>query len=115
MNIKDKIFDFAQCVIDTSDNKIRMSFKEEVKTKQVDRAAAHFLKYNDERLGRDLEIYVFMDKVMGTAMMVVHLLQEIILPIKKEDRSKTSFDYLKEWGFEINKPEHREAWIDLFN
>jgi len=114
VNIKDKIFDFAQCVVDNSSGKIRMVFNEEDKTDQEDKTAAHFLKYNDERLGRDLEIYAFMNEIMGTPMLLAYLLEEIILPIKKDDRSKISSDYLKEWGAEINKPENVNAWIALF-
>ena len=51
---------------------------------------------------------------MGTPMLLVHLLEEIIFPIQKEQWSKTSSDYLKKWGTEVNKPENKEEWISLF-
>lgn len=114
MNIKDKIFDFAQCVIDTSAGKILMVFNEEDETGQTNKEAAHFLKYDNKRLGRDLELYAFMDEIMGTPMVLTHLLEEIIFPIKKEKWSKSSADYLKKWGTEIIKPENVSEWINLF-
>ena len=114
MTIKDKIFDFAQCVIDTSGGKIIMALNEEDNTNETNKEAAHFLKYNNKRLGRDLELYAFMNEIMGTPMLLVHLLEEIIFPIKKENWSQTSSDYLKEWGAEVNKTEKREDWTNLF-
>jgi len=113
--IKDKIFNFARCVIETSNGKITMAFNEENKTTQVNREAAHFLKYNDKRIGRDLELYAFINEVVGTPVLLTYLLDEIIFRIKKEKWSKTSSDYLKEWGFEVNKQENRDAWIKLFD
>jgi len=114
MSIKDEIFDFARCIIDTSDGRVTMSFNEEDETTKVDKGAAHFLKYNNKRLGRDLELYDFMNDIMGTPMLLAYLLEEIILPIRGKDWSIKSSDYLKEWGFEANKPENREKWISLF-
>ncbi len=115
MTIKDRIFDFAQCLIDSSGGELVMAFSEQDTTTQTDKKAAHFLKYKSKRLGRDLELYSFMDEIMGTPSLLAHLFLEIILPIKKEEWSKTSSEYLKKWGCEVNKPENKESWINLFD
>lgn len=115
MTVKDRIFDFAQCLIDSSEGKLAMAFNEQDTTNQTDKEAAHFLKYKGKRLGRDLELYAFMNELVGLPTLIAYLLEEIIFPIKKEDRSKICSDYLKEWGIEVNKPENRESWIKLFD
>ena len=80
MTIKDRIFDFAQCLIDSSGGELVMAFNEQDTTTQTDKEAAHFLKYKSKRLGRDLELYSFMDEIMGTPSLLAHLLEEILLP-----------------------------------
>ena len=92
-----------------------MASNEQDATNQIEKEAAHFLKYEGKRLGRDLELYTFMDEIVGLPTLIAFLLEEIIFPIKKEKWSKASSDYLKEWGIEVNKPENKEQWINLFD
>jgi len=114
MNIKDKLFDFAQCVIDSSNGAIRMAINEDDDTNKTNKEASNFLKNKGKRLGRDIEIYAFMDKVMGTPMMLTNLLVEIFIPIQKEEWSRQIADYLKIWGVEVNEGENKREWIKLF-
>lgn len=114
MNIKDKLFDFAQGLIDNSKGAIRLAINEEDDTTKTTKEAANFLKYKGKRLGRDLEVYAFMDKVMGTPMMLTHLFSEIFCPIQKEEWSREVAGYLKTWGVEVNEGENKGEWIKLF-
>ena len=114
MTIKEKIFCFAKCLIDSSNGAIRMAFQEEDDTTEVNKEAANFLKNKGNRLGRDLELYAFMGEITSVPMMLTNLLTEIFYPIQKEKWSKQAADYLKTWGVEVNEGENKGEWIKLF-
>lgn len=115
MTIKEKIFDFAECLIDGSGGEIYMVFNEKAESNKTDKEAAHFLKLDGKRLGRDLELYNFMVKIMGLEGVLVRLLEEILIPIKKLELSYSKgSSYLKDWGCEVFKPELKEEWTNLF-
>lgn len=103
MDAKSRIFDIAQTIVDSLDDKFLLVFGEEPES-------AHFLKLNGKRFGRDLELYNFMIKVMGIEQMLTYFLTEIVLPA----RCQKANEKLKQWGLEVYKPELHSQWIELF-
>lgn len=46
--------------------------------------AANFLKLDGRRIGRDLELYVFMMKVSSDPYALATVIEEILMPIKRD-------------------------------
>lgn len=115
MDIDERILEFAKGITKASGGIVRIAFNEQDETTESDKEADQFLKYKEKRLGRDLKLYGFINEFMNTPILLAYMLEEILFPLKEEKWAKQSFEYLKNWGCEVNKPENKEKWMELFN
>ena len=115
MTVKDKIFNFAECLAEHSGGAIRVVTNEKDDTTEKDMEAASFLKLNDKRLGRDLQLYDFLKEVTGEQHMLVMMLEELLLPVKGIPTAYAAgSDILKEWGLDIFDKDMAMGWEELF-
>lgn len=73
----------AEHLVSVSGGRLRLAFNEENATAAYQPEAAHFLKLDDHRLGRDFELYTFMATVQGEKATLGDVLTEVILPLKR--------------------------------
>lgn len=100
-----------------SKGKLRIAFHEEDATTEVQPEAAHFLKINEERLGRDLELYGAIMARMSPERALISFLEEIILPMKTEvpESYSKAGALLKKLGLKVYEPKLQKEWCALFN
>lgn len=112
--IKERIFELAECLSQNSEGKIRIAFNEENDNNTYEKEAAHFLKCNEKRLGRDLELYMFMAEVSSEQDVLVRLLEEVVLQIKDVPTAyKAAIEIVRDWGLEIYPENLHENWVDI--
>lgn len=112
---RDKVFAFAECLVAQSTDQLRIAHNEKDATTENDIEAAHFLKLDGKRIGRDLELYGFMAKIMGEGPMLTHLMSEILYGVKHlEAAYQTGSECLREWGIDIFEADKHKDWIALF-
>jgi len=111
MNIREKLMAIAKDIAATNPD-IRLAYNEEDNSIEENKEAAHFLKYKDKRIGRDIELYAFMAELSSEIVMLCDFLEEIIFPLKLQGSTaeKSIFD----WGLEILPEDSRDAWAELF-
>lgn len=106
----------ADAIVLHSEGRIRLAFNEKDRTSECDPEAAHFLKLNEVRLGRDLEVYKFMGRMMGWEFPILHFLEEVVLPLKSnahESYTKAS-EALRELGEKLFPEERLADWRAIF-
>ena len=81
-DFKEFILDFGYGIARASNGRIRVAHNELENSKDREIGAAHFLKLDEKRLGRDLELYGFMGEIEGQKGVMIRLLEELCLPIK---------------------------------
>jgi hypothetical protein len=96
---------------------IRIVLHEKDDSTAVEPEAAHFIKLDGERMGRDLELYNFMATVGGTGLAAALLLEELILPLKSLAPAAftAGIEFLREQSPTYMPPEKQEEWVDLLN
>jgi hypothetical protein len=62
--------------------RLRLANNEADKSADKDSEAAHCLKLDESRIGRDLELYNFMALIQGEAVILADVFQEVVLPLK---------------------------------
>ena len=77
MNMKDnmetELLKIAKVAVKHSESHLRLVHSEDNKTDKPVPEVAHFLKFNDERLGRDIDLYGFLGKISGWSSMLVQV------------------------------------------
>ena len=99
-------------VIAMQNSDIRLAWNEEDDSPAINKEAAHFLKYKEKRIGRDIELYAFMAKVDSVISALIDFLTEVIVPLNLHD--SIAAYAIKVWGIELLSEEHWEEWKDLF-
>lgn len=78
-----ELLKIAEITVQHSGGRLRLVFNEENESEKFVGDAAHFLKLDGKRLGRDIELYGFMgDDIVGWQQTLVMFLEEILLPLK---------------------------------
>lgn len=77
-----KLNNIATILVLTDPQKLRIAKNEQNETTAPCADAATFLKLNEKRLGRDLELYAFMSKLESVDYIMVQFLEEVVLPLK---------------------------------
>lgn len=62
---RERITEFFSAIVHASDGAARIAFNEEDATTDAQPEAQHFLKINEKRLGRNIELYAFMIDAAG--------------------------------------------------
>lgn len=114
--LRQELFDLATALAAASPEVLRVACNEEDKTTAAARDAAHFFKLNEQRLGRDLELYGFMgEKLEGWESTLVRFLEEVVLPLKKVAPAAyaVACEKLKEMGKKVYSADLQPQWEEL--
>jgi hypothetical protein len=80
-----ELFKIVEIAVQYSGGRLRLAFNEEDNSKQFVDGAAHFLKLDEKRIGRDIELYGFMgDSIAGWQHTLAIFLEEILFPFKSK-------------------------------
>lgn len=114
--MKDDLIALAKVLVAKSDGHLRLAFNEDDITEAKVADAAHFLKLDGRRVGRDIELYGFMSKVAGNAMAVTDFLAEVLLPIQSTcvESFRVGLEAMR--GLVGVFPNDRRAeWLEMIN
>ncbi len=113
--LQQELIDLATALAQASPEVLRVAYNEDDKTTSVEKEAAHFLKLNERRLGRDLELYDFMGKVEGWEITLADFLEEVVLPLKKVAPAAytVACEKLKEMGKKVYSTNLYSEWEEL--
>ena len=111
--MKETLLKWAETVAATSD-RLRIALNEEDNSTDPQPEAAHFFKMDEERLGRDLELYAFMSQIQGQGATLCDLAIEIAFPLRDSipaahERCK---EFLAAQGRHIFDKERQAEWIE---
>jgi hypothetical protein len=92
-----------------------MAHNEEDENRKHDSGASQFLKLDEKRLGRDLELYGFAWE-MGREQALLMFFEEVVLPLRgilPESYAKAS-EALRELGSTVYSGDALHSWSKLF-
>lgn len=106
----------AQAIADASNGRAQLVFQEDDNsTQKVD--SAHFIKIDNQRVGRDIEMYVFFgDLIRGWPTTLCDFLNEVLIPIRKAGLTESytaGADLLRKFGQEIFPAKYLQDWDNL--
>lgn len=113
-----ELLKIAEVAVQHSAGRLRLAFNEKDDSEEFLGSAARFLKLDGKRLGRDIEIYSFINDTLtnGWGQTLVMFLEEIILPLKStlpESYAKGG-ELLKSLGESVYPENVIQSWRDLF-
>ena len=106
-----RLLDIAAAIAMTNSD-IRLAYNEEDASTNLNPEAAHFLKYKEQRIGRDIELYDFMAEMSSEIEMLCDFLGEIILPLGLANSIPA--EAVKKWGYEWLSEDKWKEWESLF-
>lgn len=112
-----ELMKIAEMAVQCSDGCLRMAYNEEDESKDHVADAAHFLKLDEKRLGRDIELYGFMgDGPFGWEETLAMFLEEILLRLRNRcpESYEKAGDMLRTLGESVYSAEYIKLWRDLF-
>lgn len=112
---KDDFLRIANTIVEFSSGKVRLAFNESDDSKKEEKEAANFLKLNEKRIGRDMEVYDIMALVAPEQALVDFL--ELLFSIKKEcpQSYEKASAQLKELGSKVYEGDILNDWNGLFD
>lgn len=112
------LFDLAEAIVAESKGRAVIAFQEDDQSKKKVEDAAHFIKVDGKRVGRDIELYGFMgDSLMGWKALLPDLISEVLMPIKAMGLTKcykVGAEKLKTMGHEVYSADMHAEWDALF-
>lgn len=81
--MKDELMTIAQRLVSSSEGRLRIAFNEDDGTTAKVADAAHFLKLDERRIGRDIELYGFLGRTASNAIALTDFLEGVILPLQQ--------------------------------
>lgn len=112
-----ELLKIAEIAVQYSGGRLRLAFNEEDENKEFVGGAARFLKLDEKRLGRDIELYGFMgDDIVGWQQVLAMFLQEILLPLKSKlpKSYAKAGEALRKLGESVYPENMLRQWRDLF-
>jgi hypothetical protein len=106
-----RLLDIAAAIAMTNSD-VRLAYNEEDASTKPNLEAAHFLKYKEQRIGRDIELYDFMAEMSSEIEMLCDFLSEIILPLGLGNSIPAQA--VMDWGYERLSEDKWEEWRSLF-
>ncbi len=106
----------AEIAVQYSGGRLRLAFNEEDDTEKFVGDAARFLKFDGNRLGRDIELYGFMGDISGWQQPLAMFFEEVLLPFKSllsESYDKAG-EALRTLGESVYPENILQQWRDLF-
>jgi hypothetical protein len=95
-----------------ADKAIRVVKHEEDTSEDKQPEAATFIKCDEHRLSRDIELYGFMARVAGVQMMLTCVLEEVVLPLKAQHPEAFRAAVGELSKFDVFGPQQAE-WISM--
>ena len=114
--LRQELIDLASALAATSPDVLRVAHNEDDKTTVAVKDAAHFLKLNGQRLGRDIELYGFMgEKLEGWQAALARFLEEVVLPLKHAAPAAYAIacEKLKEMGKKVYSADLQTQWEEI--
>lgn len=114
-----ELLKIAKVAVEYSEGRLRLVHNEEDKSEDFVYVSGRFLKFEGERLGRDIEMYDFMgkiDEMGGWTTVLPMFLEEVLLQFKEElpvSYVKAS-ERLKTLGEIVYEGERLKKWKRLF-
>ena len=91
---------------------IRLAYNEEDDSTDINEEAAHFLKYKERRVGRDIELYAFMGEIFGDIAMLCDFIAEVLFPLNQQN--SIAAQAVQDWGCELIDAERWDDWRACF-
>lgn len=112
----DDFHQLAKTIAAFSGGKIRIAFNKADDSTAQDKEAGHFLKLNEERVARDIQVYGIMAKVSPEEALP-SFLGEVLIPIKIEcpESYEKAAVQLKEMGLRVYTEDIINDWNGLFD
>ncbi len=117
VDLSARLLAIAAKVVDAADGRVRLAHNEEDSTSDAQPEAAHFLKVDGERLGRDIEVYAFMGRVDRDITAVADFLGGVALPLDDVLDPKAHAAIMadvEQLGADVCPEELLEGWRGLF-
>jgi hypothetical protein len=112
-----ELLKIAELAVQHSEGRLRLVHNEEDSSRKQASDAAHFLKFDEKRFCRDIELYGLMgDGPVGWEQTLPIFLVEVILPLKKilpASYTKAS-EALREVGTSVYSGDILQSWRKLF-
>ena len=91
---------------------IRLAYHEMDNSTEVNDEAAHFLKYKEVRVGRDIEMYAFLGEIEGDIAMLCDFISGVLFPLNQEGSIAAQANM--DWGCELVDKENWDDWRACF-
>ena len=106
----------AGIITGLSEGRVRVAVNEEDDTTQTQVEAAHFLKLDETRLGRDLEVYGFIGRVAGNELALGDFVGEVIIPLRTSIPAvyDSVAPLAEQLGYEFLDAKYHQTWGAIF-
>lgn len=110
------LLDIAGVMVDLGQGRIRLATNEQDGSTALQTEAARFLKVDEVRMGRDLELYEIMSRSSSEADGLCHFLGEVVIPLKEKVPAayEGAAPLVERLGYSVIDAEHHEAWGAIF-
>jgi hypothetical protein len=109
--MKGDLMQLAQHVCEASGGRVRLAFNEDDATDEKVADAAHFLKLDGRRIGRDVELYALMASVGGKQVMLADFLEGVVLPLQVVPESyRVALEAMRRLGRSVFAGKHGHEW-----
>ena len=103
-------------MVNVSEGRLRIAFKEADNSKKEEPEAAHFLKIDEQRLGRDLELYDLLTLVGGPEQSLADFVNVVLVLKEKLPKSyEVGSQMLKDLGLKVYPVDLQKNWLEIFN
>lgn len=111
------LIQIAMNMVEASNGRLRLAQGEEDESRQLQPEAATFLKLDERRFGRDLELYNFLGTVTGQGHALSYVAEEIVLPLRSVCRESyfVGADAMKVIGRKYLEGAHLVSWLEIWN
>lgn len=111
-----ELLDICRTLESNSDGRVHLVYAEGDETQDPEMEAAHFLKLDGIRLGRDIELLGFMTELAGFGMPMSDFAQAVC--IIKAKGCGEAYEAVRQRCSDLEQyleQEHREAWRNIFS
>lgn len=115
---REALMEIVNLIVQNSGKRASLAFQEEDTMTEKVEDAAHFIKVDGKRIGRDIGMYGFMgDGPVGWERTLAMFLEEILFPVKGlglTESYNAAAEKLKELGHEVYSTDLHAEWDGLF-
>jgi hypothetical protein len=107
----------AEVAVQHSGERLRLAHNEDDASENFVADAAHFIKFDGKRVGRDVELYGMMGELVeGWQSTLVRFLEEVLMPLKRElpESYAKAGEALRILGESVYPAEILQDWRGIF-